>query len=63
LHHCLGLRQELNREPLAGLGFALSCWGIAIVLMRRQTAGAAWAGAGIGLSVLVISSAIIVAPL
>jgi len=49
-------------EPLAGLGFALSCWGIAIMLMRRQSAGAALAGAGVGLAVLVRSSAIMVAP-
>jgi len=54
--------KNFNSEPLAGLGFALSCWGIAIVLMRRQTAGAALAGAGIGLAVLVRSSAIIVVP-
>ncbi len=49
-------------EPLAALGFALACWGVAIMLVRRRPAGAVLAGVGIGLALLVRTSAAVAAP-
>ena len=49
-------------EALEALGFAVACWGMAILLTRRQVRGAVLAGAGIGLAMLVRSTAAIAAP-
>jgi len=49
-------------EPLAALGFGLASWGLVMLLVRQRTAGAFLAGAGIGLAVLVKSSALVAAP-
>jgi hypothetical protein len=49
-------------EALEALGFAMACWGMAIVLTRRQLRGALLAGAGLGLAMLVRTTAAIAAP-
>jgi Dolichyl-phosphate-mannose-protein mannosyltransferase len=49
-------------EALEALGFAVACWGMAILLTRRQARGAVLAGAGIGLAMLVRTTAAIAAP-
>ncbi|MFN8474200.1 MAG: hypothetical protein U0822_18550 [Anaerolineae bacterium] len=50
-------------EPLSGLGLALASLGVAVMLTRRTASGALLAGIGIGLGMLVKSSAVIVAPI
>ncbi len=49
-------------EPLTGLGFALSCWGMAILFIRLRTAGAILAGIGLGLAVLTRTSVAVAVP-
>ncbi len=49
-------------EPLSGLGLAVATLGAALMLTRRSARGALLAGVGIGLGMLVKSSAVVVAP-
>ena len=49
-------------EALAALGFALSCWGIAVLLVRQRVAGALLAGLGIGVAVMARTSTAVAIP-
>ncbi|MBI4790701.1 MAG: hypothetical protein HY782_27035 [Chloroflexi bacterium] len=49
-------------EPLSELGFAVACWGMAILLTRQEMRGAALAGFGVGLAILARSSVAVAAP-